>query len=443
MKSHTPLPDVADGEASKSGRSHRIVSKRNGLFTIAGLSVLLVGCGDRHLSTMDPESPIAEKLDTFLVWLLIAAGVIFVLVQGAVIYMAKTFSVKAPEDESQVYPDEDFPEQIHGNTRLEIGWTILPTVIMAIIGFFTLGLLFELDDVSANDNRQIQEVVVVGQQWWWEFHYHLDDDGVPDIVTANELVLPVGEEVQLRVTSRDVIHSFWVPSLNGKRDAVPGRYNPWTIEAGNQGRFPGECTEFCGLSHAYMEKFAVGIPLAEWQEWAALQQSPALMPEEGTDAFAGWEVFNNQCASCHVINGLTSHTDDGSIDDFSLYSNVGGGADLDAVQDQPPARYIDRQTQISGAAPNLTHFQSRSTFAGGIFELYQNPDSMDYLDLAEDGRLNRGDLEAWIINAPEMKANAWDSPTGQRGMTPFTALSAEEVDNLVEFLTNLEYEGAE
>ena len=466
MKSHTPLGETPPSEVSEPRTGSRRTNRRVA-FVVAGLALVLAGCGDRHLSTMDPESPIAEKLDTFLVWLLVAAAVVFVLVQGAVIYMARRFGVKA-DDESLLYADEEFPEQIHGNTRLEIGWTILPTVIMAVIAFFTLGLLFELDDVSATDDRQIQEVVVVGQQWWWEFQYHLDDDGIPDIVTANELVLPVGEEVQLRVTSRDVIHSFWVPALNGKRDAVPGRYSPWTIEAGNPGRFPGECTEFCGLSHAYMEKFAVGMPLDDWKTWAANQQLDAVVPEEGTAEFAGWEVFNNQCASCHVINGLTSHTADGSLDDFSLYSNLLAGASgLEAVRQRPPAQYIapspaeGNSIQLAGAAPNLTHLQSRSSFAGGIFELYENYDpsrepnvdpgcvdngncSISYSELAERGRLNRGALEAWIINAPEQKANAWDSPTGQRGMTPFTSLSAEEVDNLVEFLTNMTYaEGEE
>ena len=114
---------------------------------------------------------------------------------------------------------------------------------MAVVAFFTIGLLFDLDDVSANDNRRIDSVTVVGQQWWWEFQYDLVDengvaDGIPDIVTAGELVLPVGEEIQLHVTSRDVIHSFWVPALNGKRDAVPGRYSPWTIEAGSRRSLP-------------------------------------------------------------------------------------------------------------------------------------------------------------------------------------------------------------
>jgi len=387
---------------------------------------------------MDPESPIGDKLDNMLVGLLIASAIVFVIIQGAVLYMAKRFSVKAPEDESQIYPDEEFPEQVHGNTRLEIGWTIAPTIIMAIVAFFTLGLLFQLDDVDADPNNRIESVTVVGQQWWWEFHYTLtgQDTPGPHIVTAGELVLPQNEEVQLYTTSRDVIHSFWVPTLNGKRDAVPGRLNPWTIEARDIGRYPGECTEFCGLSHAYMEKWAVSVSESDWDTWAAQQRMVAVAPEEGTAEAAGWEVFANQCASCHVINGLTSHSDPDPSDDVEVFDTFALYApDRNGI----PTRYIDKQTQVAGAAPNLTHFQSRSTFAGGIFELYKNPDSLPYLTLAEDGVVNRGALEAWIVNAPEEKANAWDSPSGQRGMTPFEGLSAEDVDNLVEFLTNMEY----
>lgn len=390
-----------------------------------GLLLVLAGCGERPLTTMEAQSPIAEDLDRFLMILLGVCAIVFVLVQGAVLYMGWRFGVKAPEDESQVYPDEEFPDQIHGNTRLEIGWTIVPTLIMALVGFFTLGLLFTLDDVSASDDRRIEKITVVGQQWWWEFQYHLDGDGIPDIVTAGELALPIGEEVQLEVTSRDVIHSFWVPALNGKRDAVPGRTSPWTIEAGTEGRFPGECTEFCGLSHAYMEKWAIGLTMADWDVWAANQMADAEAPEAGTDADEGWKVFANNCASCHVINGLTALGSGGeAVDTYSIYDGAN--------------RLIDKQTQVSGAAPNLTHVATRSTFAGGIFELYQNPDSVDYIDLAAKGALNRGELEAWIRNAPELKANAWDAPGGQRGMTPFTALSADEVDNLVAFLMTLD-----
>ena len=400
---------------------------------IAAATLLFAGCAETPLTTFSDESETASQLSNFLYVLLIVCAIVFVLVQGAVIYMAKKFSVDAPENEDDVYPDDEFPEQVHGNTRLEIGWTILPTVIMAIVGFFTLGLLFQLDDVEASANRRIDSITVVGQQWWWEFQYDLDGDGQADIVTAGEMPLPVDEEVQLHVTSRDVIHSFWVPALNGKRDAVPGRVSPWTIEAGSEGRFPGECTEFCGLSHAYMEKWAIGLSPADWDTWAANQMADAEVPAEGTPEDAGWDVFANNCASCHVVNGLTALGSGGeAVDSYSIYDGAN--------------RLIDKQTQVSGAAPNLTHVATRATFAGGIFELYTNADDdgvlegneVPYLDLAERGDLNRGDLEAWIRNAPELKANAWDAPGGQRGMTPFVALSDDEVDNLVAFLLSLD-----
>ncbi len=418
----SPVGTASQSDTARRPSTH-VRRRVGGLAVAGGSALLLAGCADTPLDTMAPESPIANEINNLFIGVGIVAVIVFILVQGAVIYMARRFRVAPPKDESQIYPDEDFPEQIHGNTRLEIGWTILPTVIMAVVAFFTLGTLFNLDDVSASDNRQIQKVTVVGQQWWWEFQYHLDDDDIPDIVTANELVLPVGEEIYLDVTSRDVIHSFWIPALNGKRDAVPGRTSPWTIEAGALGRFPGECTEFCGLSHAYMEKWVIGVTADDWQVWADNQMADAEVPTDA-DALAGWEVFSAQCASCHVLNGLTSLNDTDAADSFEIYDGAN--------------RLIDKQTQVSGAAPNLSHFASRSTFAGGIFELYENIDDVDYLDLAQAGDLNRGQLEAWITNAPEQKSNAWDSPTGQRGMTPFEALSSDDVDHLVAFLMTLD-----
>lgn len=409
---------------------------------VAASTLFLAACGGRDetpLTTFGGESETARDLSSFLNWLLIVCAIVFVLVQGAVIYMARKFRVKAPENEDDIYPDDDFPEQIHGNTRLEIGWTIAPTLIMAVVGFFTLGLLFDLNADADTDGNRIDSITVVGQQWWWEFQYDLDGDGQADIVTAGEMPLPIGEEVQLHVTSRDVIHSFWVPALNGKRDAVPGRANPWKMEAGEVGRFPGECTEFCGLSHAYMEKWAIGMTGDDWDTWAANQITDAEAPAEGTPEAAGWDVFANNCASCHVVNGLTALGSGGEeVDSWSIYDGSNNGAN----------RLIDKQTQVSGAAPNLTHVATRATFAGGIFELYTNIDTdgvipdnsneVPYLDAAERGDLNRGDLEAWIRNAPELKANAWDAPGGQRGMTPFVALSDDEVDNLVAFLMSLD-----
>ena len=110
-------------------------------------------------------------------------------------------------------------------------------------------------------------VEVIGQQWWWEYRYDIDDDGqFDDIVTANDLVIPAGREVALTITARDVIHSFWVPRLNGKRDAVPNRDHPWKLEADEPGEFVGQCTEYCGLSHAEMRIKAIALTEDDFAE---------------------------------------------------------------------------------------------------------------------------------------------------------------------------------
>lgn len=188
------------------------------------LTLVVTACGNKPLDTMAPNSPIGGEINRLFWGVMIIAGVVFVLVQGAVVYMARKFRVKT-DDPSMLYPDEEFPEQIHGNERLEVAWTILPALLMAVIGVFTLFTLVKLDDVSASENRQVDKITVVGQQWWWEYHYYLaDGDDEVDFVTANEIVIPVDEEIELEITSRDVIHSFWIPRLNGKRDAVPGAH---------------------------------------------------------------------------------------------------------------------------------------------------------------------------------------------------------------------------
>jgi len=263
---------------------------------LAGSVLLLAACGGdgTPLSTFRNKSDQAERL-SFSLWVLLAlCAIVFIGVQGAVIYMARKFSVKA-DDNDELYPDEEWPEQVHGNDKLEKVWTAIPFGVMAIMGVVSVmwvmgwGIsgLAEVD--ARGPDPMIERVDVVGQQWWWEFQYHLTDSGLeaagiapgtagPHIVTAGEMPLPVGEEIELTTTSRDVIHSFWIPALNGKRDAVPGRYNPWTIQAGEIGRWPGECTEFCGLSHAFMEKWVIGVTPADWQSWAANQAAPAEAP---------------------------------------------------------------------------------------------------------------------------------------------------------------------
>lgn len=411
--------------------------------TIALIVVAIVVDKDHPLSTLSPVGRQGRDIAELINPIFIVAGVVFFLVQGAVLALWWRYRVSGSETgdgEFGYYDDEEFPEQTHGNNRLEIAWTIVPTILLAVISVFTLVALFALDDVKASDEDVV--VTVIGQQWWWEYQYHLDGntDSPPDFVTANELVIPVGVDIALDIKSRDVIHSFWIPKLNGKRDAVPGRSHDWVIQAEEPGRFRGQCTEFCGLSHGYMKMVAIALPPAEFAQWRDNQITPAEMPEgdpqadddDKSDKFKGWEVFSQQCASCHVINGVTSPAnrpdDDGEDvpDTWDIYGeNLGGSA----------GAYLTPDTLVAGAAPNLTHLMTRGTFAGSAFDLYLNAgDHIPYLELADRGTLNRGELEAWISNAPERKPADWED---LRGMPGRTSLSPEDIDNVVAFLSTL------
>ena len=402
--------------------------------TIALIVVAIVVTDDHPLSTLSPVGRQGRDIARLINPIFIVAGVVFFLVQGAVLALWWRYRVAGSDTgdgEYGYYEDDEFPEQIHGNNRLEVAWTIVPAVLLAVISVFTVVGLLALDDVEASGEDLV--VTVIGQQWWWEYQYHLDGDTTtpPDFVTANELVIPVGVDVPLDIKSRDVIHSFWIPKLNGKKDAVPGRSHDWVIQAEEPGRFRGQCTEFCGLSHGLMKMVAVALTPSEFAQWKSNQLTAADVPEEGTAAASGWTVFSQQCASCHVINGVTSPANRGgestTPDTWSIYGEFNG---------EYAGAYLETDTLTAGAAPNLTHLMTRGTFAGSTFDLYLGAgDHIPYLDLSTGGTLNRGDLEAWIYNAPERKpADADDL----RGMPARTSLSPTDIDNVVAFLSTLD-----
>jgi len=393
--------------------------------------VALTGCAsDAELDTLQPQGPFAEAIDNLLDPVLIVAGIVFVIVFGASIYMAAKYRVSS-------YEEGDWPEQTHGNTRLEILWTLAPAAILAVIAVFTIATLFYLNDEEANaitvevEGESVSwepEVVVVGQQWWWEYRYYFDGvdlEGVEtaqdlppaDIVTSTQMVVPAGQEIELITTSRDVIHSHWIPALNGKRDAVPGRFQPWLIEADEPGVYFGQCTEFCGLSHSRMRMQVIALDDAGFQAWVDSQLTPYQAPTEEAQAWleqqfaltAGEEIdaadllpepsasevergivtFRQVCSSCHLVDGVN--------------------------QDQ-----YQGATVVSGAAPNLTHFASRTMYAGGIFHLY-NP----------DGTMDENQLEAWLRNPTALK----DMYAPTRGM-PNLGLTEAQIDDLVAFLAS-------
>ena len=215
---------------------------------ILGLALALAGCAsDAELDTFQDRSDTARQINDLAIPVFIVGGVVLVLVCGAILWMA----IKNRVPSNNAYEGE-FPTQVSHNNRLEIGWTIGPAVLMAVIAVATLVTHLAINSTEANaievqvdGHAETWEprVVVVGQQWWWEYRYYLTEDittedlGDPwnlpeaDIVTAGQMVIPTGQEIELIITSRDVIHSHWIPALNGKKDAVPGKYTPWKLEA--------------------------------------------------------------------------------------------------------------------------------------------------------------------------------------------------------------------
>ena len=437
---------------TKSVSGRRLRSGIGKTATVGLLALLAAGCADdKPLNTFEPEGPRAETIDNLMAFIWPITGVIFVLVCGGAVLIAIKNRVN-PND----YDPEDLPAQTHGNTPVELAWTIAPAVLLAVICIPMVQTIWDLE-VENEDGEP--DIMVIGQQWWWEYRYDIDQDGFfvdanedgvvdekdeelpleisldpDDVVTATELVIPAGQQVDLLLTSRDVIHSFWIPRLNGKRDTVPGRWHTWSLEADEPGKYTGWCTEYCGLSHARMRMSAIALSEEDYAEWLANQAKPADIPTD-EEALAGRELFLNNCQRCHVIS-------DGDI----AYGD----------------NYNSEIALVSKAAPNLTHFATRSSFAGAIFGVYAggpgdstdpnddalNPD--DYLRLAElskdpttldDYRLNAAQLKRWIANAPSQKAMAPDpvAETGLgRGMPAFTDLSDEQLDQIVAYLATLD-----
>jgi cytochrome c oxidase subunit 2 len=395
--------------------------RRNLITATAGLSamVLLASCArNAPQDTFQPEGENARRIDQLQRPIFVIAGVVFVIVFVAVLYAVIRF-----RDRGQA-----MPKQSHGNPKLEIALTILPALILAGVGIPTVGTIFKLARTS--DTQCV--VNVTGQQWWWEYDYPAQPGcgGIDaPIVTSGQLVLPTDTKVLLKITSRDVIHSFWIPRLNGKRDMVPGRVQTLRMEANQPGIYAGQCTEFCGLSHANMRMEAVALHAADFDTWKANQLAPYEGPAADTLAKTGEATFVQNCSRCHQVNGLTQEIN---------------GATVPVLAN--PDQYI-----VSGAAPNLTDLMTRNTFAGATFDLL-TPECRDkvwnakpeefgalYLQGVTPECLNQVDLREWLRNAPEKKPMYADpanlGPTGgkYRGM-PDLGLTEDQIDQLIAYL---------
>ena len=205
------------------------------------------------LDSLSPEGPYARSIDE-LFWLTFwIAVVIFVIVQGALLLSIFVFKEK---------PDSPEPKQIHGNTKLEILWTIIPVIILAVIAVPTVRTIFDL----ANEPEDALKIEVIGHQWWFEYKY-------PDygITTANILVIPADKPIRLEMWSNDVLHNYWVPKLNGKRYLVPGQTTYLNLHADSPDEFWAQCGEYCGLSHSKMRGRVLSLSESDFDAWVKNQ----------------------------------------------------------------------------------------------------------------------------------------------------------------------------
>ena len=291
-----------------------------GLLLLAGLMFLLAACHDgiHPRDTLSPVSDSGEVSAWYYQLYLWVDIVIFAIVVA--IFVIALVRFRMPKDD-----DGSLPPQVHGSTKMELVWTIIPTIVVVVLAVITIGGVFKLATPPPADERSIT-VEVTGKQWWWDFDYVNEK-----ITAANELHLEVGTPVTLNLTSADVIHAFWVPRMSGKRDCTPGRTQPLYFTPREVGSFDGQCAELCGASHALMGLRIVVHPKEgedSYLNWVAHQARPARDPQTEEER-KGRELFKTRgCVACHSIAGV---------------------AEL-----QPTARN-------STSGPDLTHVGSRQT----------------------------------------------------------------------------------
>jgi cytochrome c oxidase subunit 2 len=359
------------------------------VLALAGVTLLLASCGfsDPTQSTLGGlGGPIAEKQKGLFLGVFWVAVAVFILVEGGIVLIMLRYRHRKGQDR--------VPPQMHGHTRLEIGWTILPTIVLAGVMVPTVALLW---DLARDPGPNALQVTVEGHQWWWGFEYPdlktTYGEQLP-VVTADVLVIPEDRDVWLTLVTKgggaaddegvpdfEVIHSFWVPELAGKQDVVPGRSNHLLLHASEPGVYEGQCAEFCGLQHTRMRLRVVAMTPDEWNAWVQHQQSAAVAPTD-EQAARGLDIFMNgpasgaaSCTSCHSIG------------------EVAPGGD---------------------AAPNLTHYAdpTHSCFAGCTWET--------------------SDLEAlrtWLRDPGAARLGS---------KMPDYQLTEEEIDDLIALLMSLE-----
>ncbi|MQG77310.1 MAG: cytochrome c oxidase subunit II [SAR202 cluster bacterium] len=334
-----------------------------GLLVIVLLPIL-AACSstDNPLTTISPKSDVARDIHWNYQIIFWFAVFVFIFVETLLLYAVIKFRRR---------PNDGIPKQVHGNTAMEITWTIIPALILIAIAIPTWITIFEIDDVP-DDAYMIE---IVGHQWWWEATY---PDGQ---VTANEIHVPSDRPIGFNLNTADVLHSFWVPQLFGKQDIIPGRTNTLWFTPEVEGRFFGQCVEFCGISHANMRLEMIVDSPTVFASWLSGIDSPA--PAAVSPAVvAGHDLFASKgCVACHTISG--------------------------------------RNDAVGIIGPNLSLFGERLTLASATLDN------------------NTENLTAWLKDPEDIKPGNIMSESAPIYTNPDLALTNAEIVTLVAYLQSL------
>jgi cytochrome c oxidase subunit 2 len=302
-------------------------------FTILLVNILLTSCSGRQ-SALDPAGPEAAQVATLFFTMLIGGALIWVGVVAILLYAARK---KVAHDAKKA-------------ARL-ILWcgAILPTVILAALLSYAVWLMPNIRPWFGEDSAGLRAIDIGGEQFWWRVRYR-NEDGSAAFETANEVRLPVGERVLFRLTSPDVIHSFWIPVLGGKMDVIPGRENRLTLIAEKPGTYRGVCAEFCGPSHALMAFTVVAMEPQAFKDWLKFRQNAA-----GTQDAEGLALFlRHGCSACHAIAGTQARGTIGP--DLTAFGERGSlGAGTLANTEENIARFIRDPAKIKPGV-QMPHF---------------------------------------------------------------------------------------
>jgi cytochrome c oxidase subunit II len=291
-------------------------------------------------TSLNPAGPAAAHIEHTFALIFWITGTVYFLTLAVLVYFVWR---RRHTLDALPMPQLTTAESDRFATRAVAGAMILTVIllfVMLISSFITSHRLGKMNE------QQALTIDVYGHQWWWEVQYPNEAEPYRMVTTANEIHVPVGTPIRIHGTSRDVIHSFWAPNIQGKRDLLPGYNTDVLMQVDKVGRWRGQCAEYCGLQHAHMSFYIVGESQKDFDNWMTAEAQSSVAPKNAQTVHGQQVFLTHACVVCHTIRGT------------SAGSRVG---------------------------PDLTHLASRSTIAAGML-----PNTV-------------GNLGGWILNAQSLK----------------------------------------